>query len=271
MRRFALLLPLALAACHHEPPAEPPAAAPAARSPAETPASGAPAERLQAHHWRLQAATDAAGARIDDLFVDGGEPLTADFRDGRIALSGGCNRGSAAYAPEGDTLRVERFAQTLMACADDRLMRLDAAATQRLAGTLRWNIEDGGEGPALRLVDGDGATLTFVGEPTAETRYGGPGETVFMEVAPERVACSHPLMPDHRCLRVRELHYDANGLRAGEPGEWQPLYEEIEGYAHEPGIRNVLRLKRYRRENAPADASSVAYVHDMTVESEAVR
>ena len=53
-------------------------------------------------------------------------------------------------------------------------------------------------------------------------------------------------------------------------GEWQFLYQDIEGYAHEPGMRNVLRLNRYTIANPPADGSSVAYVLDMVVESEMV-
>jgi hypothetical protein len=69
---------------------------------------------------------------------------------------------------------------------------------------------------------------------------------------------------------VRELHYDAQGLRVGEPGLWQTLAQPIEGYEHHPGVRNVLRAKRYVVASPPADASSVAYVLDMVVESETV-
>jgi hypothetical protein len=67
---------------------------------------------------------------------------------------------------------------------------------------------------------------------------------------------------------VRELHYDANGLRTGEPGAWTLLYQPIDGYTHEPGIRNVLRVKRYTIADPPADAPSRALVLDMVVESD---
>ena len=49
-----------------------------------------------------------------------------------------------------------------------------------------------------------------------------------------------------------------------------PLYQEVGGYEHQPGVRNVLRLKRFDIANPPADAPSVAYVLDMVVESEIV-
>ena len=49
------------------------------------------------------------------------------------------------------------------------------------------------------------------------------------------------------------------------------FYGDIEGYAHEAGIRNVLRVKRYTIKNPPADGSSLAYVLDMVVESGIVK
>jgi hypothetical protein len=72
-----------------------------------------------------------------------------------------------------------------------------------------------------------------------------------------------------QCLRVRERTYAENGTLAAQ-GEWQPLYQDIEGYTHVPGTRNVLRVKKFAVKNPPADASSVAYVLDMVVESEIV-
>ena len=110
----------------------------------------------------------------------------------------------------------------------------------------------------------------FEGAPTAATRFGGPAERVFLEVGPETRPCSHPLIPDKQCLQVREVRFDENGLRVGEPGEWQNFFDEIEGYTHQPGVRNVLRIDRYTRANVPADASRYAYVLDMVVESEQV-
>jgi hypothetical protein len=117
-------------------------------------------------------------------------------------------------------------------------------------------------------VSTSGETSSWTGEATAQTRYGGPGETVFLEIAPQRIACNHPLIPSHSCLQAREIRYAANGVKLSPPGEWQPLYEGIEGFEFREGERKVLRLKKFKRDPAPADASSVAYVLDMVVESE---
>jgi len=59
-----------------------------------------------------------------------------------------------------------------------------------------------------------------------------------------------------RPARMRELKYGENGVTVGTPGEWQPLYQNIEGYTHEAGIRNVLRVKRFNLKNPPAGAPS---------------
>src|SRR3546814_19833264 len=88
-----------------------------------------------------------------------------------------------------------------------------------------------------------------------------------MEVAPQRIDCNHPMMPDYKCLQVREIRYDDSGVRQP-PGEWAAFYGDIEGFEFRAGERKVLRLKKFDRpEPVPADASSIAYVLAMVVES----
>ena len=77
-------------------------------------------------------------------------------------------------------------------------------------------------------------------------------------------------MRDHRCLWVRERKYDANGVALAPTEDWHFLYQDIEGYTHEAGIRNVVRIHKFDIKNPPADAPSVAYVLDLVVESELV-
>src|SRR3546814_2451211 len=89
-----------------------------------------------------------------------------------------------------------------------------------------------------------------------------------MEVAPQRIDCNHPMMPDYKCLQVREIRYDDSGVKQP-PGEWEAFSGDIEGFEFRAAERKVLRLKKFDRpEPVPADASSIAYVLDMVVESE---
>lgn len=272
MKRLTLLtLTVALAACARapqEPPASP-AATPTASTPAApaAPAAAIDTAVLGGHHWRLDNAVDAKGQRIDALFVRADKPVTVDFAEGRIAVSNTCNRMMGSYTLDGAKLTVGDMASTLMACVDDKLMALDRAVGERLRGAQTASVRSGAT-PMLTLTGAGGEVLTFRGEPTAQTRFGGPGETVFLEVAAQPKPCNHPLIADKQCLQVREVHFDEKGLRTGTPGEWQPLYQDIEGFEHVAGTRNVVRVKRYAIQNPPADAPSTAYVLDMVVESD---
>jgi hypothetical protein len=92
---------------------------------------------------------------------------------------------------------------------------------------------------------------------------------MFLEVAAQTVECTSGAMRG-QCLRVREIRYDDQGLKVGPPGAWQTFHGQIEGYTHTPGVRNVLRIKRFKRSTVPADASAYLYVLDLVVESETV-
>ena len=268
---FALLLPLALAACTGTMSTSDPAAPAAPEPPAPPAAPVAPAApelaaELPRFHWRLQEANAADGSRIEALFARADKPVQLDFDKGRLAVSNTCNRMGGSYALAAGTLTVGRMASTMMACTDAKLMALDGEVGKRLEGALSLALV-AGEVPRLTLGNAGGDRLVFAGTPTADTVYGGPGERVFLEVAAETKPCSHPLMPDMQCLQTREITYDDKGLKVGTPGAFGNFYDAIEGYTHEPGVRNVLRLQRYTRKDVPADASKYAYVLDMVVES----
>ncbi|SDR15785.1 META and DUF4377 domain-containing protein [Pseudoxanthomonas sp. CF125] len=269
-RCLILMLPLALAACAKPPQGEP-ATPPAATAPAATqPASADTAALLSAYRWRLNDAKDASGKRIEALFVSADKPLQLDFKDGRVSVGNTCNHMGGAYSVAGDKLKFDRFASTLMACIDAKLMALDQEIGKRLETESTFALQTG-DAPTLTLTASNGDTLTFKGEPTAETRYGGPGETAFLEVAAQTKPCNHPLIPNLQCLQVREIKYDDKGIKTGTDGSFENFYGNIEGYTHEPGIRNVVRVKRYTIKNPPADGGSLAYVLDMVVESETVK
>lgn len=67
------------------------------------------------------------------------------------------------------------------------------------------------------------------------------------------------------------MKYDDQGQKIGTPEAFENFHDAIEGYEHEDGVRNVLRVDRYTIENPPADGSRYAYVLDMVVESDNTR
>jgi heat shock protein HslJ len=269
-----LLLPLALAACAPTPEATKPVPSATTTTTSATVASTSPTTgsgSLVQYHWQLTNATDSNGRHIDALFVREDQPVQLDFSADRLNVVNSCNAMGASYTIRKGQLQIGSMMSTMTACHDPALAALDDAIAQRLQGSLSVSMLAGGNVPHLQLVTATGDTLSFTGVATAQTRFGGPGETAFLEVAAQTVPCNHPLIPNKQCLLVREIHYDEQGLPAGTPGAWQPLNQDIEGYTHAPGIRNVLRVKRFTVNNPPADAPSVAYVLDLVVESEKVQ
>ena len=271
MKRILLLsLPVAMmVACSNPPNATKTDATPTDSTAAATaPAASIDATQLGANHWLLDNAVDASGKRIDGLFVRADKPVTLDFKDGRLSASNTCNNIGGGYTLEGDAFTVGNLASTQKACAEPGVMELDGLVSERLQGKLTVRTLDASR---LVLAAANGDVLTFRAEPTAETRYGGAGEQVFMEVDAQTKPCPHPLIKDATCLQVREVKYDDKGLEQGKRGAYENFYGNIEGYNHEPGVRNVLRLKRFQVKNPPADGSSLAYVLDMAVASELVK
>ncbi|MEH6418402.1 META and DUF4377 domain-containing protein [Pseudomonas sp. CGJS7] len=270
----ATLSTLLLAACaaptsNGDKPAD---GAAAATDAADTKSAAAPAGSvpLDGYRWQLQSATDNTGKPIAVLQREGKYGLNLSFAKDRVGVSGGCNHIGAGYSLKGERIEVKQFQTTLMACQDQRLMQMDSEISKLLEGSAQFAIEGQAPQPRLLLTTAAGAKLVLDGEPTAETRYGSAGTTMFFEVDAQRRPCSHPMMPNYQCLWVRERKYDANGVAQAPAEDWHFLYQDIEGYTHEPGIRNVVRIKKFDIKNPPADASSVAYVLDMVVESELV-
>ncbi|MET1116453.1 MAG: META and DUF4377 domain-containing protein [Comamonas sp.] len=245
--------------------------------PAASAAQADPAT-LTAYHWQLREVRDAQGGvqpgwSLPPVIpgVGAGRPVLLSFAQERVTVRRLCNALSANYWLQGQKLHIDTLYGTRRACPEAGVMALEQRIGPRLPEVSQWHIETQGlPAPVLTLVFADGGKWLLDGAPTDATRYGSPGERMFLEVGPERVACSHPLIPKYRCLQVRKLEYDAQGLKT-QLGAWENWYGEIQGYVHEPGVRNVLRILRYPNASAPADAPAFNYVLDMTVETEIMR
>ncbi|WP_404302198.1 DUF4377 domain-containing protein [Alicycliphilus denitrificans] len=231
------------------------------------PQAGAP--DLAAYDWNLTAALDAQGRPDGRWLPAGHDPLQLHFEGQQLSVRKLCNLLGARFGTRGDEMQLAQPLSTKRACADPALMQLEQRVGAQLPTVQRYQLHAGGT-PRLQLFFADGSRWELAGQPTPQTQYGGPGERMFLEVAPERVACSRGPVQTAQCLRVRELRYGDNGVKT-HVGPWQPFYDEVQGYTHEPGVRTVLRLNRFKRQNAPADASAYAYVLDMVVESERVK
>ena len=250
-------------------PATTPAVASAPAGPAVATPTPDTATTLVAYQWQLASATDAAGQSIAALFPTPDKPLGLQFADGRLGVTGGCNRLNAGYQLlDSAQMQVSQGMSTMMACPPP-LANADAAFARFLAGTLQVAVEGEAGSPQLRLAAADGSTLTFSGTPTPETRFGGPGARAFLEVSPEPCVAPAPATP--RCLMVRDRHFDEQGLASGTPGDWRALPEGIEGYAPVAGEQHVVRVKRFEQAGAAGGAPTEHFVLDLIIETRTVQ
>jgi hypothetical protein len=74
---------------------------------------------------------------------------------------------------------------------------------------------------------------------------------ITLEVAAHRQKCTGLI--EMQCLMVREPQEGQKKPR------WTPLYGEIQGYKHQAGKRQLLRVRMDRQENVPADAPNTSY------------
>lgn len=226
------------------------------------------ADVLTDHRWALIDAIDASNRHMAALFPDPARAFSFGFAESRLHVRGGCNGFRGAFAiGDDDMLSVTGMMSTMMAC-DTPLMEADSALSALMAEPLEVALIRGAQ-PTLALLAATGEVLLLAGELTPEARYGAP-TTVFLEVAAQAVKCDRTMRADGMCLQVRERRYDERGLIVGEPAEWQAFASEIEGYRHETGIRNVLRVKQFQPTAEGGVVPAPVYVLDLVVESELV-
>ena len=222
---------------------------------------------LPKQHWVLQTAVDAHGQKIDALFARSDKPLTLDFSANKLSVSNTCNAMSAGFKLSGPNIVTDAFISTLKAC-DPKLMALDQSVGKRLAGSLGMRLARGGL-PQLELTNAGGDVLVFAGKQTAESKYGGPGERVFLEISPDAKPCAND--SGILCAPMREIHYDDKGLKVGNPGPFVESSTPIEGFSVRPGVRSVVRVNRFPLKVPAKDGAKFAYVLDMVVEVEVVK
>lgn len=220
---------------------------------------------LSQYDWTLKSATDRSdkplAAFSGQAAVLSAVVLKIDAQSFSIAT--GCNNLRGNYVLDSNRFTSSNLVGTLKACTPN-LMAQEESVKKLFANTVKLSVSY--KVPEqLVLSTREGDTWVFAGNLTPEAKYGA-GQTVFLEVASYRENCSHPTIPTYKCLKVRDLTYDTAGSKTN-IGNWYYLFEDIQGYEHKDGLRTVLRLKKFVRENVAADVSKEALVLDMVVES----
>ncbi|MEJ2211055.1 MAG: transporter substrate-binding domain-containing protein, partial [Anaerolineae bacterium] len=100
-----------------------------------------PADPLAGTQWQVRSYYDAAEAgRM--VSPTGGVQLTAEFAEGNVGGSSGCNTYTAGYTVDGDALSIGEAASTMMFC--DGLMDQEFAFLAALRAASSFKLETGG-------------------------------------------------------------------------------------------------------------------------------
>ena len=216
-----------------------------------------PSKTLSAYEWHLDTGAD--------------KHMVVRFSDqGRYSISTTCNTLGGSFSVSNNQIETSQGMSTMMAC-NEEAMKQEGLASQIFSdkkAPFILNTSDVNQ-PTLTIVASNGQRYEFKGKMTPETKYQGQGETIFLEISPETKPCTG--VAQQTCLQVKEIKYDGKGLKTHVDANWSLFYDSIEGFEHTPNERQVIRVKRYTIKNPAADQSKYAYVHDMTVEREALK
>ncbi|MBE9227629.1 META domain-containing protein [Phormidium sp. LEGE 05292] len=89
------------------------------------------------------------------------QELTADFSDGRISGSGGCNRFMGSYEIKGDRLTISPLASTFKAC-EEPIMTQESKYLKALQGAQRYELDDKGQLTIYYQTEQESGVLRFV-------------------------------------------------------------------------------------------------------------
>lgn len=112
--------------------------------------------------WRLVDVGDPTSPTVMPQTTE----LTAEFADGRISGSGGCNRFMGGYLAQDAQLSISELASTFMAC-EEPVMQQEARYLAALQGAQQYEIDDQGLLTIFYETDQELGVLHFVPDTTA--------------------------------------------------------------------------------------------------------
>jgi heat shock protein HslJ len=203
---------------------------------------------LEGNLWHLSAYQDAEGEMVEPLSAS---EITAEFRDGQVNGTAGCNGYFGSYEREGNQLTLGPMAMTEMACGQpegvmDQEMQYLAALEKSASYEIEFSQVDGDQ---LLIAGDEGQTILVYDltptEGTEEMEENNNEGTLY--VGPILVDCEGegPM----KCMLVREDPQEPYGL----------FYSQIEGFEFEQGYEYELLVAIEDVENPPAGGSSIKW------------
>ena len=218
---------------------------------------------LQSYDWQLNNinSTDPITWNGSYLQTQNGK-VTLNFNQNHITYNVGCNQLSNQYSLSKNTMQpIGTGISTLMGCGE--LQAREQWLAKQMQSPSELQIMETQVDAVLSQTTADGSWLQWVGKLKPEVKYG-KGETVFLEVKPKWQYCDN--VTDRKCLEVRDIHYDTQGLKTA-VGQWHLLDAPIINYRHDESAQRVLRLTRYRTPPTDTKGYGNLYQLDSVIET----
>ena len=106
--------------------------------------------------WRLVSIGETASPTV----IPQATELTAEFSDGRLSGSGGCNRFMGGYQTQGEKLSIEPLASTFMAC-EAAAMNQETQYLRALEAAQRYELDNQGQLTIFYKIDQKSGVLRF--------------------------------------------------------------------------------------------------------------
>lgn len=200
-------------------------------------ASSNKGQALEAMKWQL-AGIQATGQPLSTVFKSGGKVsrIQLSFKDGRIAVTGGCNIHSASYKlSAGKQIRFGPFMSTKRACISRTkgasLMDTDREISAYLSRVSQYEIK----GDSLRLSTSINEVLILKGSPTSETQYGSKGVRKFIELNNTAQGV----------ITWREAKYNDKWIRINKNAPWLSNFPGIKDFTPLKNRNYIVRLHEY--------------------------
>ncbi|TDS78668.1 META domain-containing protein [Comamonas sp. JUb58] len=215
---------------------------------------------LAGYFWDMDAAFDKSGASQAFWFSKDFPPLRLTFSEGGDAFAeNACNSLNWKFTVIGsEKISFRSTVATAMGC-NEELTRRENAVRREIPQTHRYTLKatSATEPERLTFYLADGSRWEFKPTPTPETRYGGPGQQIELEIAMDTVPCEPG--STQQCLSARQVRWERNTSKVC-LSDWEVLKSGVEGYRPTPGRHEIIWVKAYPLNRVSSKTSGSAYV-----------